>query len=180
MTFLFLVLGIVPIPDYPFHKRQREFKFLSLLTRPEAIHLLAQVQDECNKAAVLSLFNTTVTKLVSLEEFEEIQTQAFTQVSRGGVRDEHMEQAAGLSVCIRRMQQLQIDRLETDELSKETSCLGQGGICLCLSNLLGYGENGLKESWWLGSANADHALSVLNRCPYRAAALLSSTWFIHR
>ncbi|NXX67841.1 DYH1 protein, partial [Spizella passerina] len=72
--------GIVPIPDYPFRKRRREFNFLSLLTRPEAIHLFAQVQDECNKAAVLSLFNTTVTKLVSLEEFEEIQTQAFTQV----------------------------------------------------------------------------------------------------
>ncbi|XP_038005283.1 dynein heavy chain 1, axonemal [Motacilla alba alba] len=72
--------GIISIPDYPFHKRQREFNFLSLLTRPEAIHLLVQVQEECNKAAVLSLFNTNVTKLVSLEEFEEIQTQSFTQV----------------------------------------------------------------------------------------------------
>lgn len=143
--FFFLVLGLVSIPDYPFHKRQREFNLLSLLTRPEVIHLLPQIQDECHKAAVLSLFNTTITKVVSLEEFEEIQTQTFTQVSRG-VRDEHMEQAAVLSVCIRQMQQLQIDLLETDELSKETSCLGQGGICMCLSNLLGYGENGLKES----------------------------------
>ncbi|NWH35887.1 DYH1 protein, partial [Chloropsis hardwickii] len=72
--------GLVSIPDYPFHKQQREFNFLSLLTRPEVIHLLAQVQDECNKAVVLSLFNTTITKIVSLEEFEEIQTQTFTQV----------------------------------------------------------------------------------------------------
>ncbi|XP_053845413.1 dynein axonemal heavy chain 1 [Vidua macroura] len=72
--------GLISIPDYPFHKQQREFSFLSLLTRPEVIHLLAQVQDECNKAAVLSLFNTTITKVVSLEEFEEIQTQTFTQV----------------------------------------------------------------------------------------------------
>lgn len=119
----FLVLGLVFIPDYPFRKQQREFNSLSLLTSPEVIHLLAQVQDECNKAAVMSLFNTTINKLVSLEEFEEIQTQTFTQVSRGGVREEHMEQPAVLSVCIRQIQQLQIDFLETDELSKETSCL---------------------------------------------------------
>lgn len=129
--FLFLVLGLVSVPDYPFHKQQREFNFVSLLTSPEVINLLAQIQDECNKAAVMSLFNTSVTKLVSLEEFEEIQTQTFTQVSRGGVRDKHMEQPAVVSVCIRQMQQLQIDFLETDELSKET-CLGQGGICICL------------------------------------------------
>ncbi|RMC00001.1 hypothetical protein DUI87_23409 [Hirundo rustica rustica] len=108
--------GLVSIPDYPFHKQQREFNFVSLLTRPEIIHLLAQVQDECNKAAVMSLFNTTLTKLVPLEEFEEIQTQTFTQVSRGGVRDEHMEQPAVVSVCIRQMQQLQNDFLETDEI----------------------------------------------------------------
>lgn len=143
--FLFLVLGLVSVPDYPFRKQQREFNFVSLLTRPEVIHLLAQVQDECNKAAVMSLFNTTITKVVSREEFEEIQTQAFTQVSRGGVRGEHMEQPAVVSVCIRQMQQLQIDFLETDELSKETSCLGQGDICVYLSKLLGYGKNGLKE-----------------------------------
>lgn len=130
---LFLVLGLVFIPDYPFHKQQKEFNSLSLLTSPEVIHLLAQVQDECNKAAVMSLFNTTINKLVSLEEFEEIQTQTFTQVSRGGVREEHMEQPAMLSVCIRQMQQLQIDFLETDELSKETSCLclWHGGTFAC-------------------------------------------------
>lgn len=118
--FFFLVLGLVSIPDYPFRKQRREFNFVSLLTSPEVIHLLAQVQDECNKAAVLSLFNTTITKLLSLEEFEEIQTQAFTQVSRGGVRDKHMEQPAVVSMCVRQMQQLQIDFLETDEVSKET------------------------------------------------------------
>ncbi|NXM42418.1 DYH1 protein, partial [Gymnorhina tibicen] len=72
--------GLVPVPDYPFCKQQREFNFLSLLTSPEVIHLLAQVQDECNKAAVISLFNTTLTKTVTLEEFEKIQTETFTQV----------------------------------------------------------------------------------------------------
>lgn len=160
LFFFFLLLGLVSIPDYPFRKQQREFNFLSLLTSPEVIHLLAQVQDECNKAAVMSLFNTTLTKTVTLEEFEKIQTETFTQVSRGSVRGDHMEQPAVLSVCIRQMQQLQIDFLETDELSKETSCLGPGGICMCLSNLLGCGENGLKRVIvpWVGSASADHAL----------------------
>lgn len=129
--FLFLVLGLVFVPDYPFRKQQKEFNFLSLLTSPEVIHLLAQVQDECNKVAVMSLFDTTINKLVSLEEFEEIQTQTFTQVSRGGVREEHMEQPAVLSVCIRQMQQLQIDFLETNELSKEISCLWHGGTFAC-------------------------------------------------
>uniref|UniRef100_A0A8C3XBZ8 Dynein axonemal heavy chain 1 n=1 Tax=Cyanoderma ruficeps TaxID=181631 RepID=A0A8C3XBZ8_9PASS len=72
--------GLVFIPDYPFRKQQREFNFISLLTSPEVINLLAQVQDQCNKAADMSLFNTSITKLVTLEEFEEIQTQTFTQV----------------------------------------------------------------------------------------------------
>ncbi|NWT16478.1 DYH1 protein, partial [Vireo altiloquus] len=72
--------GLVSTPDYPFLKQQREFNFLSLLTSTEVIHLLAQIQDECNKVAVMSLFNTTVTKTVTLEEFEKIQTETFTQV----------------------------------------------------------------------------------------------------
>lgn len=56
-----------------------------------------------------------------------------------------MEQAAGLLVCIRQMQQLQINSLETEELSKETLWVEQAGICMCMSNLLGCGENGLEE-----------------------------------
>uniref|UniRef100_A0A8C5T8B7 Dynein axonemal heavy chain 1 n=1 Tax=Malurus cyaneus samueli TaxID=2593467 RepID=A0A8C5T8B7_9PASS len=71
--------GLVSTPDYPFGKQRREFKSFSLLTTPEVIYLLAQVQDECNKVVAMSLFNTTVTKLSSMEEFEEIQTEAFTQ-----------------------------------------------------------------------------------------------------
>lgn len=143
----FLVPGLIWIPDYPFDERQADFNFVSLLTRPEVILLLTQVQDECNKAATMSLFNSTLAKHVSLEEFEQIQTQTFTQVSRGSVGGEHMEQPAGLSPCIRQMQQLQIYSLEMDEyeFSKERLWVGQGGICMCVSNLLGCGENGLKE-----------------------------------
>lgn len=43
-----------------------------------------QVQDECNKAASMSLFNTSLAEHVSLEEFEGIQTQTFTEV-RGAI-----------------------------------------------------------------------------------------------
>uniref|UniRef100_G1MWR4 Dynein axonemal heavy chain 1 n=1 Tax=Meleagris gallopavo TaxID=9103 RepID=G1MWR4_MELGA len=72
--------GLICIPDYPFGKQQAAFNFVSLLTKPEVILVLMQVQDECNKAASMSLFNTSLAKHVSLEEFEEIQTQTFTQV----------------------------------------------------------------------------------------------------
>ena len=145
--FFFSVLGLIWIPDYAFDERQADFNFVSLLTRPEVILLLTQVQDECNKAATMSLFNSTLARHVCLEEFEQIQTQTFTQVSGGSMGGEHREQPAGLSACIRQMQQLQIDSLEMDELSKETLWVGQGGICRCMSNLLGCGENGLKEPW---------------------------------
>ncbi|NXE09964.1 DYH1 protein, partial [Lophotis ruficrista] len=72
--------GLIWIPDYPFDEQQADFNFVSLLTRPEAILLLTQVQDECNKAATMSLFNSDLAKHVCLEEFEQIQTQTFTQV----------------------------------------------------------------------------------------------------
>ncbi|XP_053933024.1 dynein axonemal heavy chain 1 [Cuculus canorus] len=72
--------GLIWIPDYPFAERQADFNFISLLTMPEVILLLAEVQDECNKAATMSLFNINLAKHVCLEEFEQIQTQTFTQV----------------------------------------------------------------------------------------------------
>ncbi|NXL44771.1 DYH1 protein, partial [Podilymbus podiceps] len=72
--------GLIWIPDYPFDEQQADFSFVSFLTRPEVICLLTQVQDECNKAATMSLFNSTLDKHVCLEEFEQIQTQTFTQV----------------------------------------------------------------------------------------------------
>lgn len=80
-----------------------------------------------------------------MEEFEQIQTQTFTQVSGGSMGGEQMEQPAGLSACIRQMQQLQIDSLEIDELSEETLWVGQEGTCLCVSDFLGCEENGPKE-----------------------------------
>ncbi|XP_010013568.1 PREDICTED: dynein heavy chain 1, axonemal-like, partial [Nestor notabilis] len=72
--------GLICIPDYPFKKQEEDFNFVSLLKRPEVILLLTQVQDECNKVAITSLFNTALAKYVCLEEFEQIQTQTFTEV----------------------------------------------------------------------------------------------------
>ncbi|XP_025927284.1 dynein heavy chain 1, axonemal [Apteryx rowi] len=72
--------GLIYIPDYPFDEQRAHFSFVSLLTRPEVILALTQVQDECNKAATMSLFHSTLAKQVRLEEFEQIQTQTFTQV----------------------------------------------------------------------------------------------------
>uniref|UniRef100_A0A8C2YBK7 Dynein axonemal heavy chain 1 n=1 Tax=Coturnix japonica TaxID=93934 RepID=A0A8C2YBK7_COTJA len=72
--------GLICIPDYPYDKQREAFSFISLLTRPEVIHLLAQVQDECNKVVSMTLFNTSLAEHISLEEFDDIQTQTFTQV----------------------------------------------------------------------------------------------------
>ncbi|KAM9533492.1 LOW QUALITY PROTEIN: dynein axonemal heavy chain 1 [Guaruba guarouba] len=72
--------GLVCIPDYPFKKQEEDFNFVSLLKRPEVILVLTEVQDECNKVAIMSLFNTALAKCVCLEEFEQIQTQTFTEV----------------------------------------------------------------------------------------------------
>lgn len=89
--YFFLVPGLIWIPDYPFGERRAHFNFISHLTRPEVIHLLTQVQDECNKTATMSLFNSNLAKHVCLEEFEQIQTQTFTQVSGGSMGGEQME-----------------------------------------------------------------------------------------
>ncbi|NXD64149.1 DYH1 protein, partial [Eolophus roseicapillus] len=72
--------GLICIPDYPFKKQEEDLNFVLLLKRPEVILLLTEVQDECNKVAIMSLFNTTLAKYVCLQEFEQIQTQTFTEV----------------------------------------------------------------------------------------------------
>ncbi|XP_075795609.1 dynein axonemal heavy chain 1 isoform X2 [Pelodiscus sinensis] len=72
--------GLVQIPEYPFDEQRESFIFVSLLTRPEVILALSQVRDECNKASAMSLFHSTLSKYGRLEEFEQIQTQTFTQV----------------------------------------------------------------------------------------------------
>ncbi|XP_069500104.1 dynein axonemal heavy chain 1 [Ambystoma mexicanum] len=72
--------GCVEVPDYPFAQNRADFIFHTILTRPEVIYSLSKVRAECNKVAAMSLFHSTLTKTVRLEEFEQIQSQVISQV----------------------------------------------------------------------------------------------------
>ena len=69
------------VPEYPFDEQYDSFAFNSLLTRDEAIQAVGKVRTECNKVAGMSLFHVPTTKHMKLEEFEQSQSQATSQVS---------------------------------------------------------------------------------------------------
>ena len=62
-----------------FSENLKQFKFQSFLPRTEIIDALSKVRADCNRLADTNLFNTRITKSVRLEEFDQIQTQCFTQ-----------------------------------------------------------------------------------------------------
>ncbi|XP_078000357.1 dynein axonemal heavy chain 1-like isoform X2 [Glandiceps talaboti] len=68
------------VPDYPFDEIYDSFAFNSLLTREEAIVAMMKVRTECNKVGGMSLFHVPMTKYLRLEEFEQTQSQASSQV----------------------------------------------------------------------------------------------------
>ncbi|XP_075039903.1 dynein axonemal heavy chain 1 [Mixophyes fleayi] len=72
--------GLIHVPDYTFAKNRASFTFTTLLTRPEVITALCKVRAECNKVSSISLFHSNLTKGVRLEEFEQMQSQSFSQV----------------------------------------------------------------------------------------------------
>uniref|UniRef100_A0A8C5QQJ6 Dynein axonemal heavy chain 1 n=1 Tax=Leptobrachium leishanense TaxID=445787 RepID=A0A8C5QQJ6_9ANUR len=72
--------GRVDVPEYSFAKSRASFTFTTLLTRSEVITSLCKVRTECNKASAMSLFHSTLTKCIRLEEFEQTQSQTFSQV----------------------------------------------------------------------------------------------------
>ncbi|XP_053075250.1 dynein axonemal heavy chain 1 isoform X4 [Acinonyx jubatus] len=72
--------GLVSVPKYPFQEQKEDFTFVSLLTRPEVITALSKVRAECNKVTAMSLFHSNLSKYSRLEEFEQIQSQTFSQV----------------------------------------------------------------------------------------------------
>ncbi|XP_035886761.1 dynein heavy chain 1, axonemal isoform X2 [Phyllostomus discolor] len=72
--------GLVSVPKYPFREQKEDFTFVSLLTRPEVITALSKVRAECNKVTTMSLFHSSLSKYSRLEEFEQIQSQTFSQV----------------------------------------------------------------------------------------------------
>ncbi|XP_022110107.1 dynein heavy chain 1, axonemal-like isoform X1 [Acanthaster planci] len=68
------------VPEYPFDEQYDNFAFNSLLTREEAIVAMTKVRTECNKVAAMSLFHVPMSKHMRLEEFEQTQGQASSQV----------------------------------------------------------------------------------------------------
>ncbi|XP_071830856.1 dynein axonemal heavy chain 1-like isoform X2 [Apostichopus japonicus] len=68
------------VPSYPFEEQYDNFAFNSLLTREEAIFAMNKVRAECNKVSAMSLFHVPMTKYLRLEEFEQTQSQASSQV----------------------------------------------------------------------------------------------------
>nr|XP_031542333.1 dynein heavy chain 1, axonemal isoform X7 [Vicugna pacos] len=72
--------GLVSVPKYPFREQKADFTFVSLLTRSEVITALSKVRAECNKVTAMSLFHSSLSKYSRLEEFEQIQSQTFSQV----------------------------------------------------------------------------------------------------
>ncbi|KAL5013927.1 hypothetical protein ScPMuIL_008197 [Solemya velum] len=71
----------VDVPEYPFDEQYDYFAFNSLLTREESIQAVGKVRTECNKVSVMSLYHIPTTKPMRLEEFEQTQSQATSQVS---------------------------------------------------------------------------------------------------
>lgn len=74
------LVGLVSVPKYPFLEQKADFTFISLLTRSEVITALSKVRAECNKVTTMSLFHSSLSKYSRLEEFEQIQSQTFSQV----------------------------------------------------------------------------------------------------
>lgn len=69
------------VPEYPFDEQYDSFAFNSLLTREEAIMAIGKVGTECNKVSGMSLFHIPTAKHLKIEEFEQTQSQATSQVS---------------------------------------------------------------------------------------------------
>ncbi|KAG8436117.1 hypothetical protein GDO86_007286 [Hymenochirus boettgeri] len=72
--------GLVDVPQYNFEKNRAAFTFKTLLTRSEVITSLCKVRVKCNRVSSMTLFNSNMAKCVRLEEFEQTQSQTFSQV----------------------------------------------------------------------------------------------------
>ncbi|XP_060076356.1 dynein axonemal heavy chain 1-like, partial [Ylistrum balloti] len=93
VTFAFITKpepSVQPVPEkgccmdiepYEYDDQYDQFAFKSLLTLVESIQACGKVRTECNKVAVMSLFHIPTTKPMRLEEFEQTQSQATSQVS---------------------------------------------------------------------------------------------------
>ena len=73
----------MPPADYDAFKFHQWAK-RSLLSKFEVIDAMVKVKAECNKVAQMSVFHVPMTKWMRLEEFEQAQSQASSQVKHGG------------------------------------------------------------------------------------------------
>jgi len=76
---------VIP-PNEPVEEGYEVFKYdtfakLSLFTKVEVIQAIVKVRAECNKVMSMSLYHIPTTKQMKLEEFEQTQSQATSQVS---------------------------------------------------------------------------------------------------
>ena len=81
-VFVFVFSGCcLDVPDYPFDEQYDSFAFNSLLTLPESIQAITKVRTECNRVShTMSLYHIPTAKPMRLEEFEQAQSQATSQV----------------------------------------------------------------------------------------------------
>ncbi len=81
LLFSDLISGLCPdVPKYEYDEAFRKFSFRSLLTLGEVIAAQIKVRAECNKVAAMTLFQAPISKSMRLEEFEQAQGQASSQV----------------------------------------------------------------------------------------------------
>ena len=73
--------GCALVPAFPFDDRFGKFAFSTVLTLRETIKALEHIRAECNKVTAMSLLNTQLSKAMRLEEFEQTQGQATSQVA---------------------------------------------------------------------------------------------------
>lgn len=66
-------LGVVQVPFHDFPKHFSDFCFHSFYTKTEAINALVKVNTECLRLGKMSVFNTSISKSVSLTDFEAFQ-----------------------------------------------------------------------------------------------------------
>ncbi|KAI9209204.1 dynein heavy chain and region D6 of dynein motor-domain-containing protein, partial [Polychytrium aggregatum] len=68
------------VPRYDFDKYQKQFSFSSLLTKPEVIKTMTKIRIESDKLWVTGLFVTNITKIVKIDEFEQMQNQSLQNI----------------------------------------------------------------------------------------------------
>ena len=67
-------------PPFSFKETRDKFRFLSLTTSLEAVKVMEHMRVECQRVCGLSLFHTGASKHLKLDEFDQTQQQATTQV----------------------------------------------------------------------------------------------------